>query len=275
MAARRSPFTSISNSIEADMTMTPANVTMLTFAPMINSETCRFVLTHYGIPFEEQRHIFGAVSVIAYIRNGDVHIPLIQGDGGFSVIGPLPVIDHYDPQAAADRRLVPADPAAKAQVMKDFQYYNGDLAGETAVIGYDYLLPHKDIMIGPFTEGLPMVEADLTSISYPLLEVLFDSLLHLSPERVAQALTKVRAIFAETDKRIADGRQYLVGDQLTIGDIALATGAGPLILPPYYGSPMPAFDVMPPELKTLITELRATPTGKFVVQLYEKHRRGG
>jgi glutathione S-transferase len=256
------------------MTMTPANVTMLTFAPMINSECCRFVLTHYGIPFEEQRHVFGAVSVIAYIRNGDVHIPLIQGDG-LSVIGPEPVIDHYDPQVGADRKLIPTDPAAKAQVMTDFTYYNSDLAGETAVIGYDMLLPHKDIMIGPFTEGLPMVEADLTSISYPLLEVLFDSLLHLSPERVAQALAKVRQIFAETDKRIADGRQYLVGNSLTLADIALATGAGPLILPPYYGSPMPPFDVMPPELKAIITELRATATGKFVVQLYEKHRRGG
>jgi glutathione S-transferase len=256
------------------MTMTPGKVTMLTFAPMINSETCRWVLTHYGIPYDEQRHIFGAVSVIAYIRNGDVHIPLIQGDPGLSVIGPLPVIDHYELQVAADRRLIPADPAAKAQVMADFTHYNSDLAGETAVIGYDMLLPHKDIMIGPFTEGLPMVEADLTSISYPLLEVLFDSLLHLSPERVAEALTKTRAIFAETDKRIADGRQYLVGDQFSLSDIALATAAGPLILPPYYGSPMPPLDVMPPELKAIITELRGTATGKFVVQLYEKHRRG-
>jgi glutathione S-transferase len=254
--------------------MTPANVTMLTFAPMINSECCRFVLTHYGIPFEEQRHIFGEVSIIAYIRNGDVHIPLIQGDG-LSVIGPQPVVDHYDSQSAADRKLIPTDPAAKAQVMKDFQRYNNDLGGETAVIGYDYLLPHKDIMIGPFTEGLPMIEADLTSVAYPLLEVLFDKLLHLGPERVAQALTTVRAIFAETDKRVADGRQYLVGDQLSLGDIALATAAGPLILPPFYGSPMPAFDVMPAELKAIITELRGTATGKFVVQLYEKHRQGG
>jgi len=257
------------------MTMTPANVTMLTFAPMINSECCRFVLTHYGIPFDEQRHIFGAVSVIAYLRNGDVHIPLIQGDGGLSVIGPQPVVDHYDPQADAARKLMPSDPAQKAQTMLLFQRYNGDLGAETAVIGYDYLLPHKDIMIGPFTEGLPMIEAELTNISYPLLEVLFDSLLHLSPERVAQALTTTRAIFAETDKLIADGRQYLVGSQLSLADIALATAAGPLILPPYYGSPMPAFDVMPVELKAIITELRATATGKFVVQLYEKHRCGG
>jgi glutathione S-transferase len=255
------------------MTMTPANVTMLTFAPMINSECCRFVLTHYGIPFDEQRHIFGEVSIIAYIRNGDVHIPLIQGDG-LSVIGPQPIADHYDPQAAADRKLIPSDPADKAQMMKDWQRYNGDLGSETAVIGYDYLLPHKDIMIGPFTEGLPMVEAELTKVAYPLLETLFTSLLHLSPARVAQALATTRAIFAETDKRVADGRQYLVGNQLSLGDIGLATAAGPLILPPNYGSPMPPFDVMPPELKAIITELRATPTGKFVVQLYEKHRRG-
>jgi glutathione S-transferase len=247
---------------------------MLTFAPMINSECCRFLLAHYGVGYTEERHIFGVVSLIAFMRNGNLQIPLIQGDG-ISFVGPEPLVGHYEPLAVPDKKLTPTNAIDRAQVEADFQCFNNDLAGETAVIGYYYLLSHKDIMVEPFTRGLTSLEIRITKIAYPLLNMLFTALLKLSPERVAQALAKTRAIFDETDKRLADGRQYLVGGRLSLADIALATAAGPLILPPSYGSPMPPFEAMPQELQAIITDLRSRPTGKFVNQLFEMQRNGG
>lgn len=252
----------------------PKQANMLTFAPMINSECCRFLLAHYGIGYTEERHVFGLVSLIAFFRKGDLEIPLVESDG-LGLVGPEPLFKHFDPLASPDRKLASASVADQAQIAADFQRYNNDLAGETAVIGYYHLLPHKDIMIEPFTRGLPSMEISLTRFAYPLLHVLFTALLQLTPKRVAQALAKTRAIFDETDKRIADGRLYLVGGRFSLSDIALATAAAPLILPPFYGSPMPPFQAMPRELQAIITELRARPTGKFVTRLFEKHRNGG
>jgi hypothetical protein len=74
------------------MTEAPARTySLLTFAPMIDSELCRFILTHYAEPYRELPHTFG--------RDGD--------------------------------------------------QYNRQLAGQSAVLAYFHLLPHREIMVEP------------------------------------------------------------------------------------------------------------------------------
>ena len=50
---------------------------------------------------------------------------------------------------------------------------------------------------------------------------------------------------AHSYRRIADGRPYLLGDYVTLSDLALATAAAPLLLPDGYRSPIPKIEVMP------------------------------
>ena len=50
------------------------------------------------------------------------------------------------------------------------------------MIGYDYLLPHRNIMIEPFTRGVPMLDKALTGLFYPLLVKFFGAALKLSPQ---------------------------------------------------------------------------------------------
>ena len=38
----------------------PGRATMLTFAPMVSSETTRLVLRHYGVPYNERDHAVSA-----------------------------------------------------------------------------------------------------------------------------------------------------------------------------------------------------------------------
>jgi glutathione S-transferase len=49
---------------------------------------------------------------------------------------------------------------------------------------------------------------------------------------VQDALTRVRMAFDRTDTLIADERHYLAGGRLTLADLALASAAAPLLLPP-------------------------------------------
>jgi len=47
----------------------PARYSLLTFAPMVDSELCRFVLMHYTTPYRELPHTFGWGSLLALGRS--------------------------------------------------------------------------------------------------------------------------------------------------------------------------------------------------------------
>ncbi len=78
-------------------------------------------------------------------------------------------------------------------------------------------------------------------------------------------------IFDKTDARIRDGRSYLAGDRLTLGDLALAAAAAPLLLPRGYGAPIPPLESMPPAYAKIVEEMRQHPTAAFVQRIYDRH----
>jgi glutathione S-transferase len=247
--------------------------TLLTFAPMIDCECSRFLLAHYGVPYAEAPHIFGWASVLAVFHGRTPQIPQLYGDGP-TCVGPRAIFARYDMAATPEKRLMPADTMLAMQVNADWERFNGILAGSTAVLAYFHLLPHRDIMIEPFCRGVPGPEAAVMRAAYPAFAGLFRLLLRLNAANAKTALDQIRIVFTEADQRLADGRRYLVGDAPTLGDIALATAAAPLVLPDRYAAPIPPFARMPPALQAIIAELRQRPTARFVERMFRDHRGG-
>jgi glutathione S-transferase len=245
--------------------------TLLTFAPMIDCECSRFLLGHYGVAYQEAPHIFGWASVLAVFRSGTPQIPLLYG-GEARCTGPHAIVEFYETKCAPERRLIPANSQLAMQVNADWARFNGILAGSTAVLAYYHLLPHRAIMIEPFCRGVPTVEAAVMKAAYPAFAGFFKLLLRLNPANAADALTQTRILFDEADARLADDRPFLVGDTLTLGDIALATATAPLLFPDNYRAPIPAFADMPPALQAIITELRQHPTARFVERIFRDFR---
>lgn len=245
----------------------PEPPTLLTFAPMIDSELCRLLLDHYGVRYGERPHLFGWASLLALRHGGTGRIPMLYGRG-LRLIGPRALVDHFDRTCAGARRLVPARQPLRTRVQADWERFNGELAAHTAVVAYFHLLPPRDLLMEPFSRGIPAWEASLTRPCYPLLRGLFTLLLRLSPGRAADALIRVRLILDQTDARLADGRSYLTGETLTLSDLALATAAAPLLLPPGYRAPIPALERMPTAMQAIVGEMRRRPTARFVERLY-------
>jgi glutathione S-transferase len=245
---------------------------LLSFAPMIDSEFARFVLAHYGIAYVEERHLFGWASLLSLVRGASFQIPLLYGEGP-ALAGPERIVAHFEPLVPPASRLIPEDGMLAAQVAADMQRYHGTLGDQTAVIGYYHLLPQKALMMEPFTRGIPPGEARVLASIYPAFAGLFNLLLRLNAAHAADALDQTRLLFEEVDRRLADGRAFLVGDRLTLSDIALATAAAPVLLPENYGSPMPPLDAMPSALKAIVEELRQHPTAHFVSRIFREHRR--
>ncbi|MDB5693044.1 MAG: hypothetical protein JWO81_2107 [Alphaproteobacteria bacterium] len=250
------------------MTAAPdAQRTLLTFAPMVDSETSRLLLHHYGVGYRESDHLVPWVMLLTLFNGGSGKVPLLHGAGP-ALTGPGAIAEHYDAMLPPERRLVPPDGPLAAQVKADWDLYNGGIGADTAAFAYFYLLPHGELMKPVFAAPVGAGERFLLPLLYPLMKILFRLILHLSPEHAEQAAARIRATFDITDKRIADGRPYLCGDRLTLGDIALAAASAPLLLPEGYGATMPALEAMPAPVANLIRELRAHPTGRFVQRLY-------
>jgi len=240
---------------------------------MIDSEGCRFVLAHYRQPYSEEPHVFGWASLLALWHGYTIQIPLLYGKK-LQLAGPKELVDHFDKTCPPELKLIPTEKPLADQVAADWERFNTTLAGAVAVFAYYHLLPHRELMFEPFTRGGPDYERSFLGYGYPALAGLFKLLLKLNAERATNALAIIRSSFDEVDKQLKDGRRYMVGDRLTLSDIALATAAAPILLPAGFGSPMPTLEQMPPEMVSIITEMRQRDTAKFIERIYRDHRNG-
>lgn len=239
---------------------------LLTFAPMIDSETTRLACRWYGIAFVEDDHLFGWVSLLTLLHGGYGRVPLLYGQSDcFS--GPRPVVDQFDPLAPRDRRLL-LPGAQAASVEADWGAYNGQLAIDVAVFAYFHLLAERALMTPIFQAPVPPTEARLTPRVYPALRWLLTTLLQLKPARADAAAARIRTLFAAVDRRLADGRPFLCGNRLTLGDIGFAGATAPLLQPPGYGAKMPPVDALPTPVREMVEALRTHPTARYVERVY-------
>ena len=256
------------------MTAPAIRATMLTFQPMIDSETTRLIVRYHGIEMVERDHLPVSAAVRALLRGGNGHIPLLFGDG-FTLTSPYPIAQHFDAALPPDRRLIPDAEPLSRQVAADWQCYNGGMGTAVAHFAYYHLLPDRALMQPIFAAPVPWAERSLLPITYPLLRAVITLGLKLSAERAAAAEESIRATFDATDQRIADGRKYLAGDRLTLSDIAMCAAFAPLLSPRGYGALMPPLEAMPAPMRALIEEVRFSPTAALVQNLYDSGFAGG
>ena len=240
---------------------------MTTFAPTLDSEQARLLLHYYGIRYRERDHLVPFVLLAARLRAGATTVPAISGNG-VKIAGPRPIAEHYDALVPPQFRLIPAEPPLAEQVEADWQLYNGTMSAGTAIFAYYHLLPERKLMAPIFAAPTSWPERLIMPVFYPVMRSLLARRLKLSPAAAEVAHGRILSSFADTDRRVADGRLYLNGDRMTLGDIALAAAAAPLLLPNGFGTALPTLEQMPPALRTLMTELRARPTAAFVQRFY-------
>jgi glutathione S-transferase len=245
--------------------------TLITFPPSLDSEFSRFVLTHYGIEHAEERHVMPFHVLFTLWHGRSVRFPLLYGDG-LRLNTIKKIIDHFERLAADDRRLVP--PGTSEAVKADWRVFHHDLNTATTVFAYHHLLPHRDIMVGPLSDGALGWEVSAVRRGYPLFEAMLRVVLRPTDERTAAMFDTIRNVLSQVDERLADGRRYLNGDRFTLSDMAFANGAAPVVWPDSYGGAIPALSDTPPGLQAAVAECRARPAGQFALRIFADHRGG-
>ncbi|WP_027007141.1 glutathione S-transferase C-terminal domain-containing protein [Conexibacter woesei] len=244
--------------------------TLITFPPSLDSEFSRFLLTHYGIERHEERHVIFISSAITLVRARTVRFPVLF-DHTLRLNTVHKLIDHFEPLAVPERRLVPPGTDLTA-LRADWKLFHSDLNTATTVLAYYHLLPHRQIMVEPLSQGAPPMEVRAVERGYPVFKLLLSALLRLSPSRAETMLTTIRSCLQRVDDRLADGRRYLLGDRFTLSDMAFAIASAPIVWPDQYGGAVPALADTPPGLQAVVRECRARPAGELALRIYRDHR---
>lgn len=244
---------------------------LITFPPSLDSELARFLLNHYGVAHQEEPHAFLFCFFFTLWHSGTFVFPLLYSDS-FKLVGPRPMAEYFDPKSTPNLRLFPQDAAEKRQVDSDWTLFNETLAFATARFAYYHLLPYRDLMIRPLSLGAPSFEVKTVEAAYPVYAGALRILLGLSAQKAQDSLDQIRKVFDAVDARLAVQNSFLVGDRLTLSDIAFAVAAAPMVLPPAYGGPIPSFDQMPAPMQAAIHEMRARPAGAFALRVYNQQR---
>lgn len=244
--------------------------TLITFPPSLDCELGRFLLTHYQIPYREQRHAF-IFSFFPTLWHGHtVQFPVLYSDS-YRLANVRAMIDYFDPLSPAGRRLLP-DSDDPEQAKADWDYFNDTLGSATSVFGYYHLLKNREIMIDPLSNGAPKFEVTSVRVAYPIFAGLLRLLLRLTASRAEGALGQIRDVMKKVDERLSDGRPYLMGDHFSLSDMAFAVAACPLVWPDEYGGKLPALADTPPEIKSAVAEMRGHAAGQFALRIYREHR---
>jgi len=133
------------------------SATLITFPPSLDCELARFLLAHYRVPYQERRHAFIFNFFATLLHGCTLHFPLLYNDS-YKLDTVRKMIDYFDPLCPADRNLLLAG-AEHTQVESDWTLFNSTLGGATATFAYYHLLPLRDVMIRPLSEGTPAFEA--------------------------------------------------------------------------------------------------------------------
>jgi glutathione S-transferase len=253
------------------MTVISNNPVLITFPPSLDSELARFLLKHYGIEHQEKPHTLIFSSLVTLWKARTVIFPLLYNDT-FSLVGPRAIAEYFESQSAPDLRLFPDEVDEKRQVDSDWILFNQTLGFATARFDYYHLLPHRDLMIRPLCLGVPKFESMAVEVAYPIFAGILRTLLWLTAKKVQQSLDQIRRVFDAVDSRLAARTEFLVGNRLTLSDIAFAVSAAPVVLPPAYGGPIPSFSSMPTVIQAVVNEMRDRPAGAFALRVYGELR---
>ncbi len=99
--------------------MTDPRLTLLAFPPMINVETTRCVLKHYGISYREVDRLLGWANIRTFFHGGYGEVPILYGPG-VRLSGPYPIVRRFD-VTHGQPRLLPLDQPLRGAWRTGFQ----------------------------------------------------------------------------------------------------------------------------------------------------------
>lgn len=232
-------------------------------------EKARWGLERAGIFFVEEGHVPMLHWRATLGAGGGRSVPVLVTDAGV-LRDSTDILRFADGRAPAERRLYPPELEAEVAALEDD--FDKRLGPHARRIFYYHALPHRRLVLRLAAADVPRWETLVLGAAFPVVRALMRRGMRIDEAGEVRSRATVERIWSEVDTRLADGRRFLIGDSFTAADLTFAALGGPLVFPREFPRSLPE-DVAPESLLALRDQLRHTPAGAFILQMYRDHRR--
>ncbi|MGK0288827.1 MAG: glutathione S-transferase [bacterium] len=240
---------------------------LYTFAISHYSEKIRWSLDYSGIPYQEKQ-LTPFFHLSTTLRLGQkTSVPILeQGD---ECIQDSTEILFWLEQNFPQFQLIPTELSEREHALEIEQKMDR-LGNHIIRYAYSILLDYRKNMVNLWGKGGKPWRKNTLAVLFPVLKLFFEKQAHLGNEEIQRSQQRIRADLDWLDSEIQTGKEFLVGDRLTIADIVTASLLAPIAHPeahPIYSSP----EYVEP-LKFIFREWDDRPSIQWVRDFYKKYR---
>jgi glutathione S-transferase len=234
-------------------------------------EKARWALDWCRVPYREQKCLPG-IHLRHTKRAGGRTVPVLLRDGAAPLTDSTDILKWADAQAPAERKLFPADAAARAESERLEDDFDVRLGPVTRLWAYAHGLRNRPLLRAMVAPSFPSwLDRAALKVAMPFVGRVIERQYGATMENGRRAEATIVAVFDEVSARL-EKSPYLDGAHFGAADLTFAALGGPLVLPKEH--PSLASDVEPtPEMRAFIDRLKATPAGQHATKLYREHRR--
>ena len=234
------------------------------------NEKARWALDYKGVPHLRKAPPTGFYGPWALwlTRGRQRRLPVLDLDG--TVVPDSTAIIAALEERWPEPPLYPDDPADRQRALELEDYFDEQLAPAIRVFGWQHILAQP----GGFANALvpdasDKVKRRLNVAMRPAAGVVLRHDYGIHADAAEQARRTILAAMDRVEAELGDG-EYLVGDRFGVADLTAASLFTPVMRPE--GRPhLPAGD-QPAEVAAFAAELDARPGGRWVHEMYRRHR---
>lgn len=242
------------------------------------NEKARWALDDCGIDYEEHRLMPGfsqlGVMIATRGRGGQADnvstrfsTPVLITREGEHLCDSTDIARWASKQAGD--RLFPNE-----EVSALVDHYSRSYGAHTRRAAYWHVFRSERALAKMATANVGRVQALAYRAMAPVNSFAIRKLLDITDEAYARSLARIREVLEEAGRRL-ERSEYLAGDSFTAADLTFAALSAPVLLVSReegYGATFPSLDDFQSDTRELVEEIRATRAGKFVLEVFRRHR---
>lgn len=235
-------------------------------------EKARWALDRAALDYREERHVQGIHRVAARRAGGGNTVPVLVTPDGVMAQSE-DIVTWVDARLEAEQRLLPAEPDARAEVLRLSRRFDGDLGIHGRRLIYVHMLGARQLALPFNNQGVPGWEDRTARHAWPMMSRFVARALGIRP---GIEVEDERIVWRELDfaaDQLSQNGPYLCGRRFTAADLTFAALSAPIIVPPVYGVALPQPEVLPPATAALVRGAREHPAGAYALKLFAEHRR--
>jgi glutathione S-transferase len=234
-------------------------------------EKARWVLDRAGLDYEERRFL-PVLHMSATVPRGGRSTPMLL-DGKERYTDSTDIALYVDSRVPESSRLYPQNAALRQEALELEDLFDRRLGPHARRWIYFHVLGDRDYamrFMSVFGDG---AQFRLFSRGFPLFRFMMRTVMRIDATSAERSRRYVYEMFDRVSAMLQDGREFLVGDRLSIADVTFASLGAPVVLPPNYGGPtVPSIPSVPSHMMEEVSALRSTLAGRFITRLYESER---